>query len=107
VLVRYSCCAKGEMKALREGSGKGGVVDVVDVVVVVGYDDDGNDKGQKENENETSVGSCHMLTRKFESETSKRKRGDETSGQRFSLSGKGQHRGNSINQSAHVIASVT
>jgi hypothetical protein len=55
------------MKALR----KGGVVEVFDAVVV-GYDDDGDDKGQKENENETSVGSCHMLTRKIESETSKR-----------------------------------
>lgn len=68
------------MKALRVVCEKGGIVlafveFVVAVVVdgvVVGYDDC-DDKGQKENENEKSVGSCHMLTRKFEGETSKAK----------------------------------
>ena len=72
------------MKALRVVYEKGGVVlafvDFVAFVVVgvVGGDDGCDDKGQKENENEMSVGSCHMLTRKIESETSKANRGDES-----------------------------
>jgi hypothetical protein len=67
------------MKALRVVYEKGGIVlafvEFVVAVVVVGVvvDDDCDDKDQKENENEKSAGSCHMLTRKFEGETSKAK----------------------------------
>lgn len=72
MLVNYTCCAKSEMKALKVVYEKGGIVlafvefVVADVVVgVVVGNDDCNDNGQKENENEKSVGSCHMLTRNF------------------------------------------
>jgi hypothetical protein len=70
VLVSYTCGAKGERKALGMVEEEGCVVlafDFVVAVVVVGVvvgNDDCDDKGQKENGNGKSVGSCHMLTQK-------------------------------------------